>query len=446
MGLIIRHLPASLMTHDELMSVTTRRLGRPPRVLVIAPTFPPASLPGAPRTWNIATRLRKLSWEVTVATIDWRQRLRVEGVERVAAEMAGLSIRRIDIREPWPVLDPGLLRLPRGCPLLLSRILRRIAVHAAISPHFGWARAAKRRLHDGAAGRPDVVVASAPSHVALPLGLQVADRLNRPFVADYRDLWSGNAYLPPHAAKRHAAHERGVTTRAAAAIVVSPSAADWLHERFGIGPKVHVLTNGYDADLLRDVIPRRFDHFSIVYAGIFYPPVIRVTPLLEALALLHRRQAIPRDWRFHYYGANSAYVRRVAAEVGLPASRYELHGWVLRAEALQAVAGADLATVIATAGDAAPVAERAIIPGKIFEAIGLRKQFLVIAPRGSDVARVTEEAGLGRVVPGVDIEGIATAIAQRAQGTTVPPRSPETYDWKNIAPRFSAVLLNVLGR
>lgn len=104
---------------DERMAAMTRRLGRAPRLLLIAPSFPPAILPGAPRTWSIATRLRKLGWELTVLTLDWRQRLRVEAVERAARIMDALSIRRIDVRDPWPVLAPDLLRVPRPCPFLV---------------------------------------------------------------------------------------------------------------------------------------------------------------------------------------------------------------------------------------------------------------------------------------------------------------------------------------
>jgi glycosyltransferase involved in cell wall biosynthesis len=381
---------------------------------------------------------------MSVLTLDWRQRLRVEAVERVAQIMDALSIRRIDVRDPWPVLEPGLLRVPRPCPLLVSRVLSRLARLASIEPYQGWARSAEKSLSKSAAGEPDLILASAPPHSIFPLALRVAHSWKRPFVIDYRNLWTRNAFVSMRATPGRIAQEREVIARAAAAVVVSPTAAALLEESFGVGHKVHVLSNGYDTDVLCDVVPRRFDHFAIVYAGTFYAPRQSVTTLMRALALLHARNTIDRDWRFHYYGGSSQHVRDAARAAGLPSSRYEIHGWVLRAEALRAVAGAGLATIVNTSCEHASASERAAVPGKIFEAIGLRTQFLVLGPPGSDVESISERAGLGRFVPATDSERTAAAIAEVAAGVKVPPRTPETYDWDNIAPRFNDVLLNVL--
>jgi hypothetical protein len=54
--------------------------------------------------------------------------------------------------------------------------------------------------------------------------------------------------------------------------------------------------------------------------------------------------------------------------------------------------------------DSASPAEAGIITGKIFEALGLGVPILVIAPHGSDVEAVVDNAGCGSVFSGSETE------------------------------------------
>src|SRR6476660_703333 len=90
-----------------------------------------------------------------------------------------------------------------------------------------------------------------------------------------------------------------------------------------------------------------------------------------------------RPWYFHYYGEHGGYVREEALRYGL-LDRVVIHGSVPRREALSAVRGAGVTVVITTVHESALPEEKGIVPGKIFETIGLGSPTLVIAPAGSN--------------------------------------------------------------
>ncbi len=58
----------------------------------------------------------------------------------------------------------------------------------------------------------------------------------------------------------------------AAVTTVSPSWARVMDRQFGVGAKLHVVSNGYDPEDLATVEAHHFGHFAIVYAGSLWPP------------------------------------------------------------------------------------------------------------------------------------------------------------------------------
>src|SRR4030095_8851726 len=131
----------------------------------------------------------------------------------------------------------------------------------------------------------------------------------------------------------------------AATTIVSRSCASALAQRFDLGPKAHVITNGYDPEELAFVEPYNFGHFAIVYTGAFYPPKRVITPVMTALKRLKETATDgSAEWYFHYFGGGEAHVRDEADRFGVM-DRVVLHGTVSRTEALAAVRGASVAVV-----------------------------------------------------------------------------------------------------
>jgi glycosyltransferase involved in cell wall biosynthesis len=229
-----------------------------------------------------------------------------------------------------------------------------------------------------------------------------------------------------------------------AVTIVSPSWALDLDRRFKIGSKLHVITNGYDPEDLSEIQPAEFDHFALVYTGIFYPPIRVVTPILAALKRLPRHTG-RMDWCFHYYGDHGNHVVEEARRFGI-ADRVKIHGKVTRLEALAAVKGAGLTVVIGSASGEPSLEINGWIPAKLFEAIGLGSPVLLIAPPGSDAETISERTGLVHRFSGDDADGVASFIQEQMSGNACFKKDVDSITWKYLATQIDGVLRPELVR
>jgi glycosyltransferase involved in cell wall biosynthesis len=232
--------------------------------------------------------------------------------------------------------------------------------------------------------------------------------------------------------------EARLVAGAEAVTVVSPSWAQDLDRRFQIKSRLHVITNGYDPEDLAGVQPHPFDHFALVYTGIFYPPIRVVTPLLLVLKRLATKNPA-RRFRFHYYGIHGEHVRSETERLGV-GDLVVNHGNVPRPEALSAVKGAGLAVVIGSLGNEAPSEINGWIPAKLYEAIGLGTPVLLIAPAGGDAELIGRPTGLIRRFTGDDIDGMASFIEEMAAGGELKKKDVGSITWQCLADQFDGVL------
>ncbi len=416
------------------------------RLLFLAYYFPPVRSIASVRSWNIAKSLSRLGWDVTVVTPDPSLRHDTEESTAVLASPAALGIRFLNTGHAWPSLDPDRLRSAgTGIRRFAGKVARRISVVFGIEREAGWNRAALKACSRLAVDAVDVILVTGSPFGAFSVAEEVARKIRKPFVLDYRDLYTTH----PHFARNGVFHspkkEQRLLTRAAAVTVVSGSMKASLQNAFGVGGKTHVVTNGFDAGELGATRAGKFDHFAIVYTGQFYPPISVVTPIMAMLARLKavRGQSAP-GWAFHYYGDAGEYVRNEAERSGV-SENVVVHGYVSRGESLAAVRGAGIAVVITSVRPDSTLEEKGIITGKIFEAIGLSTPILLIAPPGTDAGVVLDAAGAGKRYAGGDIDGMTDYVLQVMGGARPLKRNPEEYEWGNVARILDSVLRGVTG-
>jgi glycosyltransferase involved in cell wall biosynthesis len=414
-----------------------------PRLLFLAHPFPPCPAVGAVRTGNIARYLAGAGWNVTVVTPDpalWRRRDESAGSGR-----SSLRIRRILTGHGWRCLDPDLMRC-RNTDIgwLVGGCCRRIARWRNIDSGIGWIRAAERACSDIAAEDVDVILSTGSPFASFRLAKRLSERLRRPYVLDYRDPYSTNPHVASGVRQAVMREESQLLRGCAAATVVSPSWAEGIDNSFGVGTKLHVITNAYDPDELDSVPPHDFGHFAIVYSGTFYPPKRVITPLLAALSRVQALGNQVPDWAFHYYGSQESHVLAEAARFSLR-QRVVTHGPVPRAEVLSAVRGAALSVVITTVEGSASFEDKGIVPAKLFEAVGLKTPTLLIAPPGTDAGVIAHSAGLIERVSGDDSDGIADFIIGAMAGRLPQPRNRQVYSWDAVVRRLDHVLRSAAG-
>lgn len=437
--------PATVLPHGNARSDKSLAILRP-KVLFLAYYFPPHNSSGCVRTWNIAMHLTRLGWNVTVVTPHpsvWRK---VEGCERVVMELDGAGIKRILTRHQWRCLLPHHLKCwDEGLGWIAGGICRSIARNLRIDSHIGWVKTAEKACHSLSPKDVDIILASGAPFIAFKLAKQLADRLGRPYVLDYRDPWTGNPHNNRPDRLSTIQEEASLLKSCAAVTIVSPSWGVVLDRTYSVGTKLHVVTNGYDPNAMEDVKAYDFGHCAFVYTGNFYPPKRIISPFLAALKLLKDScSESGRSWYFHYYGVHEDHVCEEADRLGMN-DRVVLHGRVSQQEALSAVKGASLAVVITSVEDEGTLEDQGIVTGKIFEAIGLRTPIFLIAPKGSDATTTTETTGLVKSFVGTDIQGMASFLKDVVSGQVPNPKNVEVFSWENIAKNLDGVLRKVIS-
>src|SRR5262249_17286430 len=190
--------------------------------------------------------------------------------------------------------------------------------------------------------------------------------------------------------------------------------------------------------------PHNFGHFAIVYTGVFHHPDRIITPVMAALRRLKDTRKSKMDWRFHYYGPQGNHVHDEAERFDVT-EQVVLHGEVSRADALSAIRGAGVTVVISTVLDEGTPEDRGIVPGKLFEPLGLGRPILLVAARGSFTQHIIDTAGLGRTLTGSNIDGMVSFFVEAMSGRAPKAKKPEAYAWKNIIKRLDVVLREAIS-
>lgn len=432
-------------TWTNTLTISNMTSKRRLKLLFLAYSFPPATAVATVRTWNIAKYLTRLGWDVTVVTLDpsiWRN---AGDPGKVSSELDREGVKRILTGHRWRCLWPdGLKYWNQNVSWLAGGICRIIARHLGIDRHVGWIKEAELACSNLSPKDVDVILASGSPFLAFRLAKNLSNRLGRPYVLDYRDPWTANPHhgRPPRPATIR--EESSLLQGCAAVTVVSPSWGADLDRCYGVGAKLHVITNGYDPGEMAAVKPHEFGHCAIVYTGSFYLPMGSISPFLAALKCLKESfNEASEKWYFHYYGAQQAHVREEAARFGLN-DRIVLHGRVPRHEALSAVKGASLALVIASNDEQGLLKDKGIIPSKIFEAIGLGTPVLFIAPLGSDATVLLAPTGLVKSFTGAEIQGMASFLKDVVCGEGPHPKNSEICSWTSISKNLDTILRGCL--
>ena len=418
----------------------TKRL----KLLFLTYTFPPLQTSSCARNWSIAKYLSKLGWDVTVVTPSPAFFPSVvDNAELVERELSKIGVRRILTDHSLRLLLSDYWTGRFGS--LANRLCRKVVGHFNVASTIGWLKPAKRACRPLSGDDVDVILATGPPFEAFQLARCLGDQLNRPYVLDYRDPWTGSAYADRAPSRSTVRQERELLERAAAVTVVSPSWRSALQRRFHVGSKLHVVTNGYDPEHLARVKPHAFGHFAIVYTGIFYPPKHVVTPLLAALRSIKERNNFEvGPWKFHYYGPHCNHVHQEAERLSM-LDRTVIHGRVSREEALSAVAGAGVAAVITNVAETGNQQDKGVIPAKTYEPLFLGTPILLISPEGSDVRQVIKAGTVAQSFTGTRVESIANYLMDlMRRRLTRSSCSTEQYAWPTLAGTLDGILKGVI--
>jgi hypothetical protein len=415
-----------------------------PRLLLVAPAFPPDYVVGGKRALRMARHLSTLGWAVQVLSLRPAYADRLDPtllkeapsfrVIRTHAASPILLARRA--RRSWrrSGTEP-VAGLPQGASAALGRWRPLVATPDEYSGWIPFAVAAGTAR----ARRPDVILATAPPFSAHLAAAILSRARGAALVLDYRDPWSTVEGAGPPRGPRHAGMEAWCVRQARLVVATTSSILDSLK---GFRPaRTLLIENGCDKEVFAQVRPTDFAGFTIVYAGNFYGSR-SARPVLQALRALKDRGS-PADGgvRLRVLGITGDEVVAMARELDV-ADWVEAEDFLPQREAAARMRGADLLLLVVgeTHGGS--------VPAKLFDYLGAGRFILGIAPPGSEAGRLVEECRAGACFASDDREGIAgyiaAAMARRGEGLRPPP-VPDRYTAADTMRRLDRALRDLMS-
>ncbi|MCD0468993.1 glycosyltransferase family 4 protein [Flavobacterium sp. JAS] len=237
----------------------------------------------------------------------------------------------------------------------------------------------------------DTIVTSGPPHSLHLIGLELKEKLNVKWFADFRDPWTTIGYhkalrLSAYADKKHKQLEHKVLNAADTIIVTSKTTKA---EFQAITNKpISVITNGYDIENVeKQILDAKF---TLAHIGSFLSDR---NPRFLWECLVELLQEIP-DFKSHLeiklIGAVSQEVLDAIAEFNLN-DYLNLLGYVSHHEAIAHQKKSQVLLLIEINSEDT----KSIIPGKLFEYMVSNRPIIAIGPEGSDFADIIKETNTG---------------------------------------------------
>lgn len=237
----------------------------------------------------------------------------------------------------------------------------------------------------------DTIVTSGPPHSLHLIGLELKQKLNIKWFADFRDPWTTIGYhkslrLSSYAAKKHKKLEHQVLNTADTILVTSKTTKVEFQE---ITTKpIEVITNGYDVE---NVDKQTLDtKFTLAHIGSF---LSERNPLFLWECLVELLQEIP-EFKQHLeiklIGAVSQEVLETIAKLDLNDYLNNL-GYVSHNEAIAHQKKSQVLLLIEINSEDT----KSIIPGKLFEYMVSNRPIIAIGPKGSDFSDIITQTNTG---------------------------------------------------
>lgn len=257
----------------------------------------------------------------------------------------------------------------------------------------------------------DAIISTGPPHSMHRIAQRLARKTGLPWLADFRDPWTGidfyaDLLLTRPADRLHRRMERSVLSQADVVTTVSGSIRRELLEKGA--RRAEVIPNGYDpadfASLSTKVRPAS-EHFTLTHSGSLVPSR-NPHALWEALArLCNQLPGFREKLRIRLAGSVDSSVRTSVKQAGLNENCVFIP-YLPHQEALGEVFAADvLLLLINNTANA-----EGFLSGKVFEYMAGGRPILCIGPENGDAAALLAETGTGHTHGFNDADGITLTL------------------------------------
>lgn len=440
-------------------------------VLLVTYYFPPAGGGGVQRVLSWCRHLGEHGIDVTVLAPEapkWVDE------DTTLVVPANVTVLRTHDPSPAAVIPADAIASARGP---LAKAVRRVALQprrfAVPDIHRTWRRPAVEAAlvaarADGGQGW-DAVISSSPPETTHVIAHDIANALDIPWVADYRDSWLDLPHLRMDSLVVRSKHRRNVRLatklmrRAAAATTVSEPLARDLRGRHA-GLDVTVLENGVEFDEVDRASPRAdgfrdAGRFVVSYTGNFFGRQSPATFLDALERACEQEPQFAQDVLMRFVGGMKPRDEARIRDSGTLSAVIEREAFLRHDDILATQAAADLLLLYVAPGRGS----QGVYTGKVFEYVAARRPVLAVAPSDNVAVALLAAAGStdphrggGHALPD-DVSAITDALISawqhwlgaggssgaRVTDVAVPRDVLDRIDRRTLAARFAQLLRGV---
>lgn len=321
------------------------------KILVIATYFPPSGGVGVFRVTKFVKYLKKNNYIPVVVTIDNKYCINYD--ESFLKDIEGVKIYNIDFECKNKVAKNFAKRLKFELPSIIDK------------------------------EKPDILFLTGGPFQILPLGRKMYEQYGIPYIIDLRDPWSlqriyGNNFKEKLKCRmvriRESLFERYTLKKAKCICVVNDEMKENYMKKYS-KYNFKVISNGYDEDDFKDVVPYKYKEFTIVYSGKFEVSAGFRDPSIFFSALKEIDNV-----KFIHIGNKEEKVIDLAKKYSCY-DKCEFIGFKPYNEVISYLKGASALLLIS--GN-----EKSEQTGKIFDYIGCRRPIIAITNRDNDLYKI----------------------------------------------------------
>ncbi len=254
----------------------------------------------------------------------------------------------------------------------------------------------------------DTIITSGPPHSLHLIGLELQQKLDVTWIADFRDPWTTIGYhkqlkLTSASKIKHKNLEKKVLNNANKIIVTSPSTKVEF-EQITTQP-IQVITNGYDHEKVTTFgLDKKFTLSHIGSLLSKRNPEVLWKVLRD---LINEDSDFASNFQLNLVGAVGKEVLQSIETNGLTSSLNSV-GYVSHNEAVMFQKKSRLLLLI----EIDSKITKAIIPGKLFEYMVANRPIIALGPIGADVASIIKETNTGQFFNYQDYDALKLTIKQ----------------------------------
>lgn len=393
------------------------------KLLVVAYYFPPSGGPGVQRVLKHIKYLPEFGWEPYVLTVSNGQfPARDESLlEQIPDDM---TVERTHIYEPYDLyriltgrkkgtaIDVNVIKKESQKRSFKENVAEFIRATFFIpDARVGWlltAVEAGRRII-GQHGI-DAIYSSSPPYTCSLIAKKLKMKTGLPWIAGFRDPWTKFLTTPKRWFLPAAIDSRLERSVFETADYVESAWLGITRDAIGKYPQlpenkfIHV-PNGFDSSDFPEVEPKQNEKFTVTYTGSLYGRRNPHSFFRAVENLMNEGIVSQEDIHLRFVGRFGAEVEEMFEKASFR-DAIETIPYVPHEKSIEYLMQSDALLLIV---DEAKESEE-IVPGKVYEYVGVKRPIIAVAPQKSAIADLLEETRCGRVAHQTEIDKLARII------------------------------------